>query len=198
MEKVKYTINTPRQDNFFHVCSRCKCNFNCCQNARPPITRKRRKIIENYLAAQGLKIEKPFENTNYAFLRETSEGFCILFDKETGKCLVHSVKPETCVAGPITFDINLQTGKIEWFLKSENICSLAGMLYEDKEALEKHLSSAKKELQTFVHEFGAKELCAILKIEEPETFKIGEDSLSPEILEKVRKFWVTNTPISVG
>jgi len=186
MEKGKH-IDTPRQNNFFHVCS--KCRLNCCKDAKPPVTLKRRKIIENYLAAQGLRIEKPFDNTTYTFLRETSEGFCILFDKETGKCLVHSVKPETCVAGPITFDINLQTGKIEWFLKSESICSLAGVLYNDGKALEKHLSSAKKELQTLVHELDAKELCAILKIEEPESFKIGEDSLSPEILEKVTKFW---------
>jgi len=174
-----------KQTNFFQLCSKCK--LNCCQNAKPPITRRRRKIIENHLAAQGLKIEKPFDNVTYTFLRETSEGFCVLFDQETGKCLVHSVKPETCVAGPITFDLNLQTGKIEWFLKSENICPVAVVLYKNKGALERHLSSAKKELQTLVHELDAEELCAILKIEEPETFKIGEDSLSPEILEKVTK-----------
>jgi len=185
MEKVKGTNNTSRQNNFFQVCSKCK--FNCCQDARPPITRKRKKIIEKYLAAQGLRIEKPFDNATYTFLRETTGGFCILFNKETGECLVHSVKPETCVAGPIIFDINIQTGKIEWFLKSESICPLAAVLYKDKEALEKHLSSAKIELQTLVHELDAKALCAILKIEEPETFKIGEDSLSPEILEKITK-----------
>jgi len=185
MEKAKYKINTSRQNNSFQVCSKCK--FNCCQNARPPITWKRKKIIENYLAAQGLRIEKPFDDTNYTFPRETREGFCILFDKENAKCLVHSVKPETCVAGPITFDINLQTGKIEWFLKSESICPLAGILHKHKEALEKHLNLAKKELQTLVHELDAEALCAILKMEEPETFKIGEDSLSPEILGKITK-----------
>jgi len=103
---------------------------------------------------------------------------------------VHSVKPETCVAGPVTFYINLQTGKIEWFLKSERICSLAGVLYKDKEALERHLSLAKKELQRLVRELDAEALCAILKIEEPETFKIGEDSLNPEVLGKLTKFLV--------
>jgi len=179
---------TSKQNNFFHVCSKCK--LNCCRNARPPITWKRKKVIESYLAAQGLRIENPFDNTGYTFLRETFEGFCSLFNKETGKCLVHSVKPETCVAGPITFDINLQTSKIEWFLKSEDICPLAAFLYKDKEALEKHLSSAKKELQTLIHEIDAKALCTLLKIEEPETFKIGEDSLSPEILERITKYKV--------
>jgi len=185
MEKVKDTNNTSRQNNFFQVCS--KCRLKCCKDAKPPVTRKRRKIIENYLAAQGLRIEKAFAYTTYTFVRETGEGFCVFFDEENGNCLVHLVKPETCVAGPITFDINLQTGKIEWFLKSESICPLAGILYKDKGALEKHLSSARKELQTLVHELEAKALCAILKIEEPETFKIGEDSLSPEILEKITK-----------
>jgi hypothetical protein len=72
-------------------------------------------------------------------------------------------------------------------LKSESICSLADILYNDKEALEKHLSSAKKELQTLVQELDAKALCAILRIDEPSTFEIGEDSLSSEILEKITK-----------
>jgi Fe-S-cluster containining protein len=183
MEKVKDTNNASSENNFLQVCR--KCEFCCCQNARPPITQKRKRLIETYLAAQGLRIETPFDETTCTFLRETSDGFCVLFDKETGKCLVHSVKPETCVAGPITFDINLQTGKIEWFLKSESICPLAGIMYKDKYVLEKHLSSARKELQTLVQELDAETLCALLKIEEPETFKIGEDSLSPEILEKI-------------
>jgi len=174
-----------RQDDFFQVCSKCK--FYCCQNARPPLTRRRKRIIEDYLSTQGLRIGKPFGKTTYIFLREGGEGFCILLDRETGKCLVHSVKPETCVAGPITFDINLQTGKIEWFLKSANICPLAGILYKDEEAIERHLDSAKRELQTLIHELDREALCAILKIEEPETFKIGEDSLRPEVLEKITK-----------
>jgi Fe-S-cluster containining protein len=180
MEKVK---DTQRQNNFFPVCSKCK--LNCCQNARPPITQKRKKIIESYLATQGLRIKEPFNSADYIFPRETSDGFCIFFDKKSGRCLVHPVKPETCIAGPITFDINPQTGKIEWFLKFESICSVAGILYTDKEALEKHLSSARKALQTLVQELDAKALRAILKIEEPETFKIGEDSLSPRVLEKI-------------
>jgi hypothetical protein len=37
-------------------------------------------------------------------------------------------------------------------------------------------------------EFDAEALSIILKIEEPETFKIGEDSLSPEIREKITKY----------
>jgi hypothetical protein len=95
------------------------------------------------------------------------------------------VKPETCVAGPITFDINTETGKIEWFLKMEKICPLAGILYRDQETLNKHLKSAKRELLQLVRDLEAESLRAILKIEEPDTFKIDEDKLDKEVLSKL-------------
>jgi len=175
----------PRQKNFFSICGTCKSC--CCQNARPPITQKRRKLIEDYLLAQGLRVDNPFETTEYVFPRETGDGFCVFFDEETRKCQVYSVKPETCVAGPITFDINLQTGKIEFYLKFERICPLAGSLKKNQIALEKHLSSAKRELLTLVGELDAEALSAILKIDESETRKIGEALLSKEVLERQQK-----------
>jgi Fe-S-cluster containining protein len=111
----------------------------------------------------------------YVFPNETDEGFCIFHDKSTRKCRIHSVKPETCVAGPITFDINKKTGKIEWFIKMDKICGLAGIVYRDEGLLCAHLENAKRELLRLVDELGCEELRAILKKDEPETFKIGED-----------------------
>ena len=173
-----------RQKNFFSVCALCiSC---CCQNARPPITQKRRKLIEDYRLAQGLSKDKSFDTTEYVFPRETGDGFCVFFDAETRKCQIYSVKPETCVAGPITFDINLQTGKIEFYLKFERICPLAGSLKKDQVALKKHLTSAKRELLTLVGELDSEALSAILQIDEPETCKIGEASLSKDVLERQR------------
>ena len=58
---------------------------------------------------------------------------------------VHPVKPETCVAGPITFDINFSTKKVEWFLKKSEICAYAGVLYTDKAAFKDHFEVAKKQ-----------------------------------------------------
>ena len=174
----------PRQKDVFSTCDACmSC---CCQNVRPPITQKRRKIIEDYLVAQGLRVDKPFETTEYVFPRETRGGFCVFFDEETRRCQVYVVKPETCVAGPITFDINLQTDKIEFYLKFGRICPLAGKLKKDIVALEKHFNSSKRELLTLVGELDAEALSAILQIDEPETWKIGETSLSKDILEKLR------------
>jgi len=173
-----------RQANFFNVCENCP--KSCCIGARPPVTSKRKATIENYLKATGLTIENAFEEKNtYTFPKETEDNQCIFLDKTTKKCQIHPVKPETCVAGPITFDINLKTGEIEWLLKTEKICPLAGELYRNKSLLQSHLESARRELLKLVDDLDADALQAILKIEESDTFKIGEDDLSPEVLVKL-------------
>jgi Fe-S-cluster containining protein len=174
-----------REDNFFDVCSRCKTSFGCCLGTRPPITQQRRKTIEEYLRNRGSQPVNAFSETEYVFPRENLKGYCIFHDMKTRKCLIHSVKPETCVAGPITFDINRKTKKIEWHVKMEQICQLAGTVYNNKKALGQHLRSAKKEILTLVHELDAASLKAILKKDEPETFKIGEDTIEEEILDKL-------------
>jgi len=175
----------PRQANFFNICGNCP--ISCCTGARPPVSSKRKMIIKNYLKNNGLTIENAFEEKSmYTFPKETEDNQCVFFDKNTKKCQIHPVKPETCVAGPITFDINLKTGKIEWFLKTEKICPLAGALYKNKSELQGHLESARRELLKLVHDLDAEALHAILKIEEPDTFKIGEEDLNPEVLTKLK------------
>jgi len=172
-----------RQIDFFEICGRCK--IDCCRDARPPITSRRKEIIEEYLKTNGIIIEKPFVPAEYTFPREDADGHCIFYDKNSKKCRVHPVKPETCAAGPITFDINKRTGKIEWYLKTENICLLAGELFKNKNALEKHLESAKKEILRLVRELNPEALRTILKRDEPETFKIGEDEIDDNVLSKL-------------
>ena len=173
-----------RQANFFNVCENCP--KSCCIGARPPVTSKRKAIIKNYLKATGLAIENAFEEKNtYMFPKEIEGNQCIFLDKSTKKCRIHPVKPETCVAGPITFDINLKTGEIEWFLKTEKICPLVGVLYRNKLMLQSHMKSARRELLKLMYDLDAEALQAILKIEESDTFEIGEDDLSPEVLAKL-------------
>jgi len=173
-----------RQSNFYQVCTSCK--LGCCNGVRPPITAKRKALIESYLNAEGVDVEAPFSERVYTFPRETEDGYCIFFHRDTKRCQIHPVKPETCVAGPVTFDINLQTGKIEWFLKTGTICPLAGELYKEQKALESHMKSAKREILNLVHGLKAVELQEILKIEEPETFKVGEDNLDSEVTAKLK------------
>jgi len=178
------TDRKPRQANFFSFCHTCQ--NKCCAGARPPLTLKRRQIILSFLQENKIPIDTPFENGKYAFPRENDDGYCIFLGKITGKCRIHPVKPETCVAGPFTFDIDVETGKIEWFLKMSKICQLAGSLLKDRESYRKHETSAKHEIQCLVRELDAKELRAILAIEEPDTIKVAEGNAGPEVLAKLK------------
>ncbi len=161
-----------RQKNFFDVCSNCRADYDCCHGTRPPITKERRKIIEEYLKKQKIPIADAFAEEEYAFPRENARGYCVFHDMKTRKCMIHPVKPETCAAGPITFDISKKTGKIELYIKMKRICPLAGIVHGDKELLQTHLESARKEITRLVSKLDPKTLESILKKEEPETFRI--------------------------
>ena len=174
-----------RQENFFETCSQCKTSWSCCHETTPPLTNTRRKIIDDFLAKNNIRIKNPFVKTDYVFPRLGKNGYCIFHDKKTRKCLVHDVKPETCVAGPITFDINVGTGKIEWFIKMEKICALAGRVHKDSVSLEIHLGLAKKEISRLVKELDSRALCAILKKDEPETLKIDENTIGENVRSKI-------------
>jgi len=76
-----------RQTDFFDTCAKCK--MSCCSGARPPITLKRRAIIEDYLKKNGVNAENNFENGAYTFLKETHDNYCIFFDLRTWKCQIH-------------------------------------------------------------------------------------------------------------
>lgn len=175
-----------RQANFVDTCSKCKTHWGCCLGTRPPISSERRQIVEAYLKEHGILIEDAFVEEDYVFPREQASGYCVFRDGTTGKCVVHAVKPETCVSGPVTFDINRWTGRIEWFLKMEGICDLAGVVAKDRTLLERHLDSAKREITRLVKQLDGKALRAVLAKDEPETFKIGEDDVDGEMLDKLR------------
>jgi uncharacterized protein len=164
----------------FDVCSQCKSI--CCQDAKPPLSENRKKILRKYLKKQKINITEIFAKNVYSFPAVDEEIYCKLFSKRTGKCMVHPVKPETCVSGPITFDINFKTKKVEWFLKTSELCAYAGSLYKNKAAFKEHFEVAKKQITTLIKQLSADELRAIVKIDEPQTFKIGEDDLPSEMI----------------
>jgi hypothetical protein len=167
----------------FSVCKHCE--KGCCQDTKPPLSETRKKIIKEYLEKHKINIQKPFVKVGYSYPAVNASLFCSFFDKETGKCSVHSVKPETCVAGPVTFDLNFSTKKVEWFLKKGEICAFAAMLYSNKVAFKKHFEIAKKQLTRLICELEPEELRTIVKIDEPQTFKIGEDDLPLEAIKKL-------------
>jgi Fe-S-cluster containining protein len=167
----------------FQVC--CTCKSTCCKDAKPPLTKNRQKIIKEYLKKQKIHIEKPFSHEQYSYPAVDKLGFCVFYDKRMGKCRVHPVKPETCRAGPVTFDINRRTGKVEWYLKKPEICAFAGILYRNTASFEGHFEVAKAKLLRLICELDAEALWAILAIEEPQTFKVGEDILPKEAVGKL-------------
>jgi uncharacterized protein len=167
----------------FDVCATC--NITCCIEANPPLTVQREKTIATYLKEQKIPLENAFIHEAYTHPATDAQSRCVFYNTQTRRCNVHAVKPETCRAGPITFDINLKTGKVEWFLKKGTICALAQKLAENKQALQSHFEGAEPELLSLIRELDAESLRAILKIEEPETIKIGETPLPKEILARI-------------
>jgi hypothetical protein len=98
---------------------------------------------------------------------------------------VHPVKPETCRAGPVTFDVNRHTRKVEWYLKTAEVCQLAKILCGNNTLFKTHFKVAKEELLRLICGLDSKALQAILKIEEPQTVKIGDDELPEEVIKKL-------------
>ena len=167
----------------FDVC--CQCKRGCCQDAKPPLTLERKKIIQGYLQKQKIQVAHQFVNAAYSFPAVDAMGFCIFYCKNTKQCSVHPVKPETCRAGPITFGINRRSQKVEWYLKTAEICALAQALHGNDAVFRAHFEVAKNELLRLIRELDSRALEAILKIEEPQTGKIGEDDLPKEAQEKL-------------
>jgi len=167
----------------FDVCSQCKAT--CCQDAKPPLSSNRKKIISEHLKKHKIPIEKPYTTEAYCYPSVDRNTICVFNDKKTKKCMVHSVKPETCVAGPITFDINLRKGIVEFFLKKPEICAYAGVLFKDKPALREHYTGAREQIIELIKQLNAEELLAIMKIDEPQTFKFCEEPLPPEVAKKL-------------
>jgi uncharacterized protein len=167
----------------FDVC--CECTRSCCQDAKPPLTEDRIRIIKDSLRNRGRLSGQLFVSSDYSFPAVDSAGFCVFYEKGSKKCLIHGVKPETCRSGPVTFDINRRTRKVEWFLKKGELCLFAGKLFEAPEQFEGHLKVAKAEITRLICKLDSAALGAILKIDEPQTFKIGEDPLPKEVLEKL-------------
>jgi uncharacterized protein len=168
----------------YDVCSRCK--ITCCQDAKPPLSNNRKKILTEYLREHSINIENPFTTAEgYSYPSVDKDGVCVFNDRKTKRCMVHCVKPETCVAGPITFDINFRTGMVEFYLKKNSICEYAGVLFNDKPNLKQHFLVARDQIVELIKQLSTDELHALCKIEEPETFKFCQEPLPPEVARKL-------------
>lgn len=150
------------------ACGGCQLHGGCCFEARPPLTQKRIDI----LLAEGVSPES-IEFEGYRRLKLKPDGFCVLF--QGGRCSIHSIKPETCVAGPFTFD--MKGSILQVFLKRESICPMVAFLKENREVYDGLFEAAVEKIVDLVNAIPTEELTEILKIDEPETDLVAEIKL---------------------
>jgi uncharacterized protein len=142
-----------------------QCGGRCCKDARPPLSGH----CYRRLVAQGVP-EDSFEWRGYHAVRARGDGTCTFCN--ANRCSIQSIKPETCRAGPFTFDVKGDV--IEIFLKEETICPVVTLLKEVPEAYDEQFALAKKSITRLVRDLTDGELCAICRIEEPSTEKVAE------------------------
>ena len=160
-------MNQRTYDLISDICA--KCGGRCCYFARPPLSEERISILlENGITWDKIKFG------NYRNLDIKSTGFCSAYHE--GRCKVQSVKPETCVAGPFTFDI--KDGNLEIYLKKERICDLVSFIKEHSEVYKEQYELAIKNIMHLIKNLPEDELREILKVDEPETMRISEIPLT--------------------
>ncbi len=142
-----------------------KCDGHCCHGAQPPIS----EYCYRRLVGEGIA-ESVFETNGYRYVRTREDGRCML--QNGGKCSIHTIKPETCIAGPFTFDVKGDV--IEIFLKFESICPLVRLLKDVPEAYGQQYAAAARSITRLVSNLSDDELAVICRIDEPETVKVAE------------------------
>ena len=147
------------------ACDDCHLAGGCCFEARPPLSQKRIDI----LMEKGVSPDA-MEFAGYKRLRLRQDGFCVLF--RDGKCSIHEFKPETCVAGPFTFDIN--GDMLQIFLKRESICPMVRFLRANRKAYDALFETSVEKIMDLVRAIPPEEMAEILRIEEPETDLVAE------------------------
>jgi uncharacterized protein len=145
------------------ICMRC--DGHCCHDAHPPIS----SSCYERLTKAGVP-EEMFESEGYTRLKTKKNHECILL--VNGRCSIHSCKPETCRAGPFTFDV--RDDVIEIFLKYESICPMVGLLKVVPAAYKAQYDAAVKSIAHLVRNLSDDELAAVCRIDEPETEKVAE------------------------
>jgi Fe-S-cluster containining protein len=168
-------MNQITYDLLTQICT--KCGGRCCYYSKPPLTEERISILlENGITFDDIKFG------DHRQLDCRSTGFCVGYSE--GRCRVQNVKPETCQAGPFTFDV--QNGKLEIFIKKDRICELVTFLKGNPSAYNEQFEMAVQSIIHLVRSLPPEELHSVCKVEEPETEKVAEFPLS-EVLSNDRR-----------
>jgi Fe-S-cluster containining protein len=141
------------------------CGGYCCYEAHPPVS----SSCFERLNGAGVSPDD-FEFAGYTRLRTKENGECVL--SENGKCRIHAFKPETCRAGPFTFDVH--GDRIVMYLKQETICPVVRLLKESPDAYRQQYALAVQSITHLVQNLTEDEISVICQIDEPETEKVAE------------------------
>jgi len=121
-------------------------------------------LMENGVSADAI------EFVGYKRLCLRQDGFCVLF--RDGKCSIHDIKPETCVAGPFTFDI--EDDMLQIFLKRESICPMVRFLRANRKAYDALFETSVEKIMDLIRSVPEEEMAQILQIDEPQTDLVAE------------------------
>jgi uncharacterized protein len=151
-------------DKATEVCKQC--GGRCCKDAHPPLTEERVRILfENNVPSDKI------EFAGYNRLKVKEDNMCVMFGDD-GLCAIQPFKPETCLAGPFTFDV--KEGVIEIYLKKESICPLVTVMKQDQKAYDEQYKLAVDKIIRVVAFLPEEELSTVCTIEEPDTDKVEE------------------------
>jgi uncharacterized protein len=157
------------------ACAKCDIGGRCCFEARPPLTEERIRILMD----NGVRPDQIDRiGAGYKRLGTRPDGFCTLF--KDGRCSIHSVKPETCIAGPFTFDV--KGAVLEIYLKREKICPMVAFLKENRKVYDELFEAAVENIMKLLDGIPQSELAEIIKIDEPDTDIVAEIRLKRRLL----------------
>jgi uncharacterized protein len=136
------------------------CGARCCIGACPPLSDERIRII----LSNGDFTDR-IERNGYRRIRTKENDECSML--EDGRCVIHGFKPETCAAGPFTFDVGDHAIRI--FLKKENLCPIVPHLKASREIYRVQYERALDNISRLVASLPEDELRIISSIDEPDT-----------------------------
>ena len=150
-----------------------QCGGHCRVDAHPPVSRSC-----SGRPAPAVVSEDLFGEAGYKRLKVQENGACIL--SKNGTCVIHTIKLETCRAGPFTSDVKGDI--IEIYLKYSRTCPLVTLLKETPQAYQLQYDLAEKSITCRVRNLTQDEIDPACRIDEPEPEKVSKiPRRSPEI-----------------
>jgi Fe-S-cluster containining protein len=156
-------MNQITKDLLAKICERC--GGRCCFYAKPPLTEDRISILLEH----GLSLDDVLFR-DHRMLDCKSTGFCIGFKE--GRCTVHPVRPETCVAIPFTFSIC--DGMLEIYLRKERLCDLVSFLKGHPDAYREQFELALQNIRRLIRSLPEEELASICREDMSNADKVAE------------------------